>query len=84
MDALRDRSVRTVATSLVLVGTLVLCLWLRAYTESHVVGGLRPAAGMPPAVHYFTPSWTVPLSIAVGVAGVILALLIYGLRRTSR
>jgi len=59
---------RQALSGFVLLATLGLCLWIATYQEFLAVGirGVR-----------YSPVWTTPVAIAVGVGGSLLALLIY-------
>ena len=61
---------RQALAGLVLLATFFVCLWIGTYQEFHAVGfGLM-------AVRY-TPGWTVPVAVLIGIGGALLALLIY-------
>ena len=61
---------RAALAALVLVATFLVSLWIGTYQEVRGVGtGLL--------AFRYTPDWTVPVAIAVGVAGTLLALQIY-------
>jgi hypothetical protein len=67
---------RAAVAGLLLVGTFLLCLWLGNYKGGLVYpDGERVGLSIPVAVRE-TPSWALPLAIAVGVAGATVALLI--------
>jgi hypothetical protein len=59
---------------LVLVATFLLSLWAATYTgvphPPPVAVGLLP-------VRSYTPGWAIPVAIALGVGGMVLAFLIY-------
>jgi mannose/fructose/N-acetylgalactosamine-specific phosphotransferase system component IIC len=53
-----------------LLSTVLACLWIGTYHEFHAVGfGL--------IAYRYTPDWTFPVAVAVGVGGSLLALLVY-------
>jgi TRAP-type C4-dicarboxylate transport system permease small subunit len=61
---------RQALAGLVLMATFLVCLWIGTYQEFHAVGfGLM-------AVRY-TPGWTVPVAVVIGIGGAVLAFLIY-------
>ena len=61
---------RGALAGLVLLGTFLVCLWIGTYQEFRAVGfGL--------IAYRYTPDWTVPVAVAVGVGGTLLALRIY-------
>ena len=61
---------RAALAGLVLLATFLACLWMGTYQEVHAVGfGL--------IAYRYTPDWIVPLAVAVGVGGTLLAFLIY-------
>jgi hypothetical protein len=61
---------RQALAGLVLLATFLLCLWIATYQEFHAVGfGL--------IAYPYTPAWTVPAAVAVGVGGALLAFLTY-------
>ena len=62
-------AIRQALAGFVLLATFV-CLWIGTYQEFHAVGfGL--------VAYRYTPHWTVPVAVAVGVGGALVALLIY-------
>jgi hypothetical protein len=63
---------RGALASLVLLATFLVCLWIGTYQE-FVPIGIRGA--------WNTPGWAVPVAVAVGVGGALLALLVYRQRR---
>jgi hypothetical protein len=63
--------------SVVLVATVVLCLWLATYTEWHQAPmGPRTSQGLPGAFPS-TPDWATPAAVVLGVGGGLVALLIF-------
>jgi hypothetical protein len=61
---------RQAVAGLVLLATFLVCLWIGTYQEFHAVGfGL--------IAYRYTPDWAVPVAVAVGVGGALLALLVY-------
>jgi hypothetical protein len=70
---------RQIVAGLVLVATFLLCLWIGTYTEygdvptdfPHTPGALGLVS-----IPRHTPDWALPLAIAVGIAGAVIAFLI--------
>ena len=61
---------RAALAGLVFLATFLACLWIGTYQEFRAVGfGL--------IAYRYTPDWTVPVAVAVGVGGTLLAVLIY-------
>jgi ABC-type transport system involved in cytochrome c biogenesis permease subunit len=59
---------RQILAGLVLLATFLVCRWIATYQEFNPVGLIG---------YRYTPLWTIPAAIAVGVGGALLALLIY-------
>lgn len=77
---------RRLVAGLVLVATFLLCLWIGTYTEyGDVPVNLPHTSGVVGAVSIprHTPDWALPLAVAVGIAGAIVALLILRPHRTK-
>jgi hypothetical protein len=77
---------RRAVAGLVLVGTLLVCLWIGKYTVAPAIlcGTHCTPADIVQAQRELgpqTPSWAIPAAVAVGSGGGILALLILRPRR---
>jgi hypothetical protein len=59
---------RHAIAALVLVATFLVCLWIGTYQDFAPVG-IRGA--------FYTPVWALPVTVAVGVGGALVAVLIY-------
>jgi hypothetical protein len=58
----------TAGVGFALLATFLVCFWAGTYQELTAVGPIRAR---------YTPIWAVPMAVAVGVGGTLLALLIY-------
>jgi hypothetical protein len=84
---------RPAVASLVLVGTVLVCLWIGTYTvppgnTAWIACGTRctprTVVHLEHSLGPQTPHWAIPVAIAVGIGGAALSLLIYRPRPIRR
>jgi hypothetical protein len=71
---------RQAVASLVLLTTYLACLWIGTYREPVPV--TSPPCCAASSALTFTPRWTLPVALVVGIGGLAVAVAIYVPRRT--